>query len=305
MFKKALRLIIILSIFILFCVLYADKLEYLLPEEYKISDKDLEIIFIDVGQGDSTLVITPNKKTILIDAPGIPYWSKIYSLEPAENIVLDYLYSRNINKLDFIIVSHPHGDHFGGMFDILNSLKIENFIDNGYVEGDPNYVNLLEIVDKKEIPYDQLKEGDFLEIDNEVFIKVFFPPKKGFIFEGANNSSLVFKLLYGNFSILFTADIEVEVENYLCSKYKKEIKSVVLKVPHHGSRTSSSSRFIKTVSPEAAVIMCAKNNPFGHPHQEVISRYLKFKIELYRTDIDGDIKILTNGKQYTIIPNLK
>ncbi|MFN3550471.1 MAG: ComEC/Rec2 family competence protein [Endomicrobiia bacterium] len=306
MFKKSLIIIVISVILAFFCLLSADKLEYLLPEEYKISNEDLEVVFIDVGQGDCILIITPNKKTVLIDSGGIPYWAKDYGLAtPYENVALLYLSSRNIKVLNFVIITHPHGDHFGGMFDILSSLKIENFIDNGYTEGDPNYFDLLNIVDKKEIPYEQLKEGDFLEIDNEVFIKTFFPPKKGFIYEGANNSSLVFKLLYKNFSILFTGDIEIEAENYLCSRYKNEIKSTILKVPHHGSRTSSSRRFIKTVSAEAAVIMCGRNNLFGHPHQEVISRYLKFKVELYRTDIDGDIKILTNGKQYTIIPRLK
>lgn len=282
-----------------------NDIKYFLPEEYEPSKEDLEIIFIDIGQGDCILVITPYKKNLLIDAGGVPYWMDSYSLEPGKDIVVPYLLSKNIKILDFVIVTHPHGDHFGGMFAVLNFCIVKSFIDNGYLKGDPNYKDLLEIVDKQKIPYDQLKEGDFFEIDKDVSIHVFFPPKKGFIFEDANNSSLVFKLVYKDFSILLTGDIEVEAESYICSKYKNTIKSLILKVPHHGSRTSSGNRFIKAVSPEAAIIMCGKNNLFGHPHNEVISRYIKFKVDLYRTDIDGNIRIVTDGHKYTIIPSSK
>lgn len=276
------------------------KIEYLLPEEYERTKEDLEIVFIDVGQGDCTLIRTPNKKTVLIDAGGTPEWMG-GGFDPGEEIVVPYLLDHNIKKIDFVIVSHPHGDHFGGMFAVLNSLQVLEFIDNGYPHGDPGYEDLLELVDTHKIPYYQFKEGEKLELDNEITIIVFYPPKKSFPFEGANNSSIVCKLIYRNFSILFTGDIEVEAEHYICSKYKKQLKSTVLKVPHHGSRTSSSSQLIKYVSPEVAIIQCGRKNLFGHPHNETLSGYQRKKVDIYRTDKDGTIKIITDGYKYTVI----
>lgn len=292
--------------FLLFVCSYfviSTEISFLLPEEYKASSKDLDITFIDVGQGDSIFIIFPNKKVMLIDAGGSPYWMKEISWDPGEEVVVPFIKSIGINKIDYVIVSHPHGDHFGGMFSVLNSFQVGEFIDNGYTEGDIDYVDLLAVVDKKEIPYEQIKEGDKFSIDENITLDVFFPPKKGFPFEGANNSSIVLKITYKKFSVLLTGDIEYEVEQYLCSKYKNKLKSVVLKVPHHGSRTSSTKKFIKTVSPDVAVISCGKNNMFGHPHEEVVSRYKKLKVDLYRTDINGNIKILSNGEEYTVIPN--
>ncbi len=302
--KKIITICLITIFFVLcyknFCIA-EEKCLYVLPEEYNRTEKDLEIVFLNVGQGDCAFVLTPNKQKLLIDAGGSPYWMGEDAWDPGENVVVPYLKSRGVTILDYVIVSHPHGDHFGGMFSVINSFKIKNFVDNGYLNGDPNYADLLKLVDVKEIPYEQLKEGDEFELEPQIKIKTFFPPKKGFLFEGANNSSLVFKICYNKFSILFVGDIELEVEQYLCSKYKNDLQSVVLKVPHHGSRTSSSVRFIKTVKPQVGIICCGKNNMFGHPHNEVISRYNKFKVDIYRTDVDDDIIILSNGEIYTVI----
>lgn len=297
----------ILFLIFLFCPVYCRedvrKVVYLLPEEYKYTKDDLEINFIDVGQGDCTLVTTPCGKNLLIDAGGSPYWMGEDRWDPGENVVVPYLMENSIKTLDMLIVSHPHGDHFGGMFAVLNSVKVLNFIDNGYLEGDPDYSDLLKIVENKKIPYDQFKEGDTFEIEPNIFLIVYYPPRNGFPFEGANNSSIVAKIRYKNFSVLFPGDIEIEAENYICSKYKKELNSTVLKVPHHGSRTSSSVQFIKCVSPEVAVICCGKNNMFGHPHNEVVARYVKRKVDVYRTDLNGSIKVITNGTEYTVIPD--
>ncbi len=240
---------------------------------------------------------------MLIDAGGIPYWMETTIWDPGKEVVVPYINSTGVDKIDYVIVSHPHGDHFGGMFSVLDSFKIGEFIDNGYTEGDPNYSDLLEIVDKKELRYEQIKEGDKFVIDENITLETFFPPKNGFPFEGTNNSSIVLKITYKNFSVLFAGDIESDVEYYISSKYKNKLRSIILKVPHHGSRTSSTVKFIKTVSPEVAVISCGRNNMFGHPHNEVIMRYKKMKVEIYRTDIDRNIRVLTNGDEYTVFTN--
>jgi competence protein ComEC len=274
--------------------------KYLLSEEYVRSKKDLEIVFLDVGQGDCSFIKTPSGVTILIDAGGSPYWLGEDAYDPGESVVVPYLKSRGITTLDYVIVTHPHGDHFGGMFAVLKDLKVKSFIDNGYTEGDPNYKDLLDIVDKRNIPYEQIKEGDVIEIDKDVVIKVFYPLQKGFLFSDTNNSSIVFKLIYKNFSVLFTGDAEIDLENYLVNKHKKELSSTVLKVPHHGSRTSSSVKFIKTVNPQVAVIMCGRKNFFGHPHNETVSRYNKLSIDLYITAQEGNVIVLSNGEMFTV-----
>ena len=128
--------------FVCIQIVTCDELSFLLPEEYKTSQKDLDITFIDVGQGDSIFIIFPNKKTMIVDAGGSPYWMGEDSWDPGKEVVVPYIRSAGIKKLDYVIVSHPHGDHFGGMFSVLTSLEIGEFIDNGYTEGDPNYVDL-------------------------------------------------------------------------------------------------------------------------------------------------------------------
>lgn len=296
--RKILPLIFFVSV--LFCSSNSKKAEYLLPEEYQRSTKDLEVVFLDVGQGDCIFIKTPKGKTLLVDAGGAPYWAGDSAFDPGEEIVVPYLKGRGIDSLDYVIVTHPHGDHFGGMFAVLNKIKVKNFIDNGYAEGDPNYKDLLTVVDKKEIPYDQLKETDKFEVDKDIRITVFFPPPKGFPFEGANNSSIVFKLEYKKFSVLFCADAETEVEDYISNRYKNILESNVIKVPHHGSRTSSSMRFLKLVKPEVGIIMSGKRNMFGHPHSEVVNRYQKLKVDLYNTAVDGTVVIFSDGEKYTI-----
>jgi len=292
--------ILLFILFFITNIFATEKAEYLLYEEYSRSKTDLEIVFLDIGQGDCSFIRTPSGVTILVDAGGSPYWLGDSAYDPGESIVVPYLKSRGIETLDYVIVTHPHGDHFGGMFAVLRSIKVKSFIDNGYAEGDPNYKDLLDLVDKKNIPYEQIKENDEINIDKDIFIKVFFPPQKGFLFDSTNNSSIVFKLRYKNFSTLFTGDAEEDLENYLVSRHKKDINSTVLKVGHHGSRTSSSVRFIKTVKPEVAVIMCGKKNFFGHPHSEVVSRYNKLSIDLYVTAQEGSVMVLSNGTSYTV-----
>ncbi len=281
-----------------------QRAEYLLKEEYVRSQKDLEVIFLDVGQGDCSFIKTPSGKTLLVDGGGSPYWLGEDVWDPGKNVIIPYLKSRNIQELDYIIISHPHGDHFGGIFAVLENIKVKTFIDNGYVEGDPNYKDLLLLVKRKVLVYEQVKEGDEIKLDKDIFIRVYFPPKRGFPFEGGNNSSIIFSLIYKNFSVLFTGDAEMDLENYLISKHKNSINSNVLKIPHHGSRTSSTVRFIKTVNPDVGIFSTGRKNRFGHPHREVVSRYSKLNVDIYNTAEEGNIVVLSDGERFTVYSNV-
>lgn len=257
----------------------------------KIIPKDLKIYFIDVGQGDSTLIVTPHNKTILIDGGG----SESYDV--GKNTLLPYLLDRKITKIDYIIISHADMDHIGGILTILEELKVEKVIVGKQYESSENYEEVLKIVKEKKIFVKQVSKGDKLNIEKDMQI-VFLFPDEGLISENSlNNNSLVFKLIYKQFSTLFTGDIEKIAEEKLIEMYGESnvLKSTVLKVAHHGSKTSSIDSFLQKARPQIALIGVGKNNLYGHPNEAVIERLQAINCKIYRTDEMGEIKIKVNN----------
>lgn len=270
----------------------------------------LKIVFFDVSQGDGILIITPNGKNLLIDTgPGKGMLVQesepgklVTEIDAGKEVIVPYLRSHNIT-LTGIIITHPHSDHFGGCLSILESGFIPRwFADAGVSASHPDYYKLLQYVEKNRIKYKILTPQEKIDLDPEVNIEVLGPVQKypsEVVDRAINNSSIVLKLEYKNFSVLFTGDIEIFAEMDLL-EYKDKLKSKILKVAHHGSFTSTSEPFLDYVSPEVAIISCGKGNPFGHPHQETIDKLQKRKIKIYRTDQNGNITILTNGDNYWV-----
>ena len=229
---------------------------------------DLEIYFIDVGQGDSTLIVTPNNKKILIDGGGS------HSYDVGKNTLIPYLLDRKINKLDYVIISHFDQDHVGGILSILKEMKVEKVVigKQGGISEQYNY--FCEIIKKKQIQVVIVQKGDILSVDKDVKIRVLFPRSDLIQDNILNNNSLVFKLEYEAFKILFTGDIEEEAEEQLLKLYKNgELKADILKVAHHGSKTSSTEKFIKVLNSKIALIGVGQNNKFGHPNSTVINKF--------------------------------
>lgn len=252
--------------------------------------KTLEIKFIDVGQGDATLITTKYNKKILIDGGGSEFNS---SFDVGEKTLLPYLLKHKINKLDYVVISHFDSDHIGGLFTIIEELSVDNLIIGKQYENSENYKKLMKIVKDKKIKLQIVDAGDRINIDKLTHIDVLWPYSKNIIKENIlNNNSLVCKLIYEDFSMLFTGDIEEIAEKRILSIYKEELKSTVLKVPHHGSNTSSNQEFIKAIFPKIALIGVGQNNIFGHPNEEVIQRLEKYNIKIFRTDKNGEIKII-------------
>lgn len=254
--------------------------------EYSKALKELKIYFIDVGQGDSTLIVTPNLKTILVDGG------------EEENILVNYLLDRRIKTIDYILISHFDSDHCNGLIDVIEKLKVKNILISEQAYYSDEYINIAKIINKKRINTIFVKQGDILKIDKNVEIKIIYPPKD-LEYEDLNNNSIVAKLKYINFSMLFTGDIEKSEEKIL-EKYEisKELKSTILKVSHHGSKTSSSEKFLETINPKIALIGVGKDNKFGHPNAVVIERLKKINCRIYRTDEMGeiDIKVSEEGE---------
>ena len=258
----------------------------------KISPNNFKVYFIDVGQGDSTLIITPQGKTILIDGGG----SENYDV--GKNILLPYLLDRKVTNLDYVIISHFDTDHVGGILTVLEELNVKKVITGKQYESSENYEKFLRIVKSKNILVKQVQKGDMINVENDVKIKVLFPEEKMIEENSINNNSLVFKLMYKEFSILFTGDIERISEERLVKLYSNTniLKSTILKVAHHGSKTSSIQEFLELVHPKIALIGVGKNNLYGHPNQEVIERLEVFCAKIYRTDNEGEITIEVNKR---------
>lgn len=231
----------------------------LLTRIVRIINPTLKIYFIDVGQGDSTLIVTPKNKKILIDGG-----------EGKTNVLFQYLLDRRINKIDYIIISHFDSDHCNGLIEIIEKMRVENIVMSKQSKESEEYKKILEIIKQKNIKVSSVKAEDEIIIEKNLYIKILNPADK-LEFQDLNNNAIVAKLVYKDFSMLFTGDIEKAEEN-LAKKYKNELKSTILKVAHHGSKTSTSEEFLKYVEPQIALIGVGENNKFGHPNQITIEK---------------------------------
>lgn len=225
----------------------------------RVINPTLKIYFIDVGQGDCTLIITPKGKKILIDGG-----------EGKNEILLPYLLDRGINKIDYIIISHFDSDHCNGLIEVMEKIKVGKVIVSKQPGESEEYRNILEIIKRKNIEAYVVKAQDRITIEKDLYINILNPAGK-LEFNDLNNNAMVAKLIYKNFSMLFTGDIEKAEEN-IAQKYKNNLKSTILKVAHHGSKTSTNEEFLKYVEPQIALIGVGENNKFGHPNQQTIEK---------------------------------
>lgn len=254
-----------------------------------LSSADLTVTFINVGQiGDSILIQSPSQKNILIDG-GLWYAGK--------EIIVPVLQRKNIQKLDTVVLTHPHGDHYGGLEYILKYYEVGEVIDTGIDAPVEAYWDFLSAVKKNAAEYKFAVGGEKYDWGGVSAVVLNAKNEKLYGREFYNNHSIVIKLIHDKISFLFTGDIEKEAEAFLVSK---DIKSTVLKVAHHGSSTSSTYEFIKKVNSEVAVITVGYPNDYGLPVPATVEKYRQLGIKLYRTDIDGNIEIISDGKSLKI-----
>ena len=265
--------------------------------------QEIKIYFVDVGQGDSTLIQTIEGKNILIDGGG----SEFGSFDVGESILLPYLLDRRITTIDYLMISHFDSDHIGGVFAILENLKVKNIIISKQGETSENLKKFYEITNNKGIRTIIVKKGDIVEIDKYSHFEILFPEDNLIEDNILNNNSIVARFNSLNFSILFTGDIEEIAEKRLCELYSgtDKLEAFVLKVAHHGSKTSSTEEFLELVKPKIALIGVGKNNNFGHPNIDVIERLENMGSKIYRTDNCGEIIIRINREKLQIHTKIK
>lgn len=240
-------------------------------------NQNLEINFIDVGQGDSCLIISPFNKKILIDA-GEGETQNIYDY--GKNVVLPYLLDKKISNLDYVIISHFDSDHAGGVIEILENVKVKNIIISRQYEEIDCLKKVIQICKEKNINIIIVKAGDILKIDKYLKVRILWPDEENKIEENQiNNNSIVARLECFDFKMLFTGDIEQIAERAILEEHSLNslLESTVLKVAHHGSKTSTTEEFLKKVNPKLALIGVGKDNKFGHPNEEVLERFQKYR----------------------------
>lgn len=239
---------------------------------YQNIPKSCQFHFIDVGQGDSMLVTTPTGKTMLIDGGG---QRDTKSFDVGKNTLLPYLLKKRITKIDFVLISHFDSDHVNGLLTIMKEIKVKCVIIGKQFESCDNYEAFIKIVKDKKIKVHVVEAGQRIKIEKNLYFDILWPSSEEVISENSiNNNSLVCKLSYQKFSILFTGDIEQIAEKAILEKYKgtNVLQSTILKVAHHGSKSSSTEEFLKAIKPKIALIGVGKNNTFGHPNAGVLER---------------------------------
>ncbi|WP_096199847.1 S-layer homology domain-containing protein [Bacillus sp. FJAT-45350] len=259
--------------------------QFKLPIEDIQVQGDLTVHFLDVGQGDSSLLLLPNGKTVLIDA----------GTQMAGQKVVSYLKQAGISSIDLVVATHAHADHIGGLLPIFEEFEIKQVLDSGRTHTTLTYLNYLELIDQMDIPFDIAEVGTELTIDPSVKMTVL---NTGSEQKSLNDSSVSLKIDYNQISLLFTGDAEQLSEGEMTGNF--DLSSQILQVGHHGSRTSSNPTFLDNAQPEVAILSYGEGNRYNHPHDDIVQRLKAYGATVYSTADSGDIIVVTDGVNYEV-----
>jgi len=252
----------------------------------------LEIVFIDVGQGDAVLLKSPRGKFVLVDGGG----SQLYDV--GSKTVLPYLHRRGIRYLDMVVNTHPDIDHLKGLESVVGEIQAAYLGLPESIINCKEYQKLKGFAADKSIPIVPLRTGQLINLEEDIEIKVLHPDCKSYSGNQFNQESVVLQVEYGDFSAILSGDIPAEVMPEVLNE--AEIPTILVKVPHHGSKGSLCPGFYQKLRPRYAVISVAENNPFGHPHQSVLDVLAREGIKVLRTDQDGAVVVRSDGAEFTI-----
>jgi competence protein ComEC len=244
----------------------------------------LEVHFIDVGQGDAILIMTPDGSTALIDG-GL-----------SNGQAMDYLQSLGLDRIDVIIATHPHQDHIAGLVDIMQTFDVGGVWQPGSTNTTLAFERFLTTIVHEGIPFHDAGTGDVIPLGALSLDVLYGVPQAA----NLNNTSLVLRLTYGDISFLFTGDAERAVEQFLVSANPDRLRSTVLKMGHHGSSTSATPAFVDAVHPQIAVYSAGSGNAYGHPHASPLSNVSAVGATVFGTDVDGTVIITTDGESYRV-----
>ncbi len=275
-------------------------------------DGKLHVDYLDVGQGDSALLTMPDGTTMLIDGGGRPNidWNRADVLDAderferdtrsiGERVVSEYLWSRGLDHVDYIVPTHADADHIDGLNDIANNFRVRGAIVARTPASDREYLRFAQTMKSAGVPIEKIGAGDVMRLGDVAIDVVWPPPSDEANAPWRNNDGAVLRVLYGNQAFLFTADIEKEAEARILQA-QTELRSNVVKVAHHGSRTSSTESFIEATRASLAIISVGRTSIFGHPHREVVERWRASGARVMTTGEKGTISVVTDGTRLSI-----
>lgn len=283
--QNKLRYSIIVSIILIFGTFWSkenvESIKNEVPAKENASTANLQVYFIDVGQADSIL-IRSDKEAMLVDAGN-----------NEDGIVLvKYLKEQGIDQLRYVIATHPHEDHIGGMDDIINNFTVETVLMPDVTHTTKTFEDLLKAMDENDLSITIPSVGEEYKLGEARFVIV--APEVETDTSNLNNASIGFRLINGNNTFLMCGDAEKPSENEML-RNGLELSSQVYKVSHHGSNTATTNDFLKAISPEYAIISCGEDNAYGHPHEETIEKLSKMGVKILRTDMNGTIIAISDG----------
>ncbi|MDO5569156.1 MAG: MBL fold metallo-hydrolase [bacterium] len=253
-------------------------------DENNVQNSTIKVHYIDVGQGDSIFIELPNQQTMLIDA----------GESSKGQIVSNYITKLDYSKIDYLIGTHPHTDHIGGLAHIINNFDIGKIYMPKAISTSKTYENLLNTISAKALTISTAKAGVNILTSDNLSINIIAPNSDSY--SNLNNYSAVIKINYGNRKFLFMGDAETKSEREITT----DVTADVIKIGHHGSDTSSGQTFVNRVKAEYAIIMVGANNQYNHPYQSIIDRWTNIGAKIYRTDLNGTIIITSDGTSLNV-----
>ncbi|HUR98464.1 MAG TPA: ComEC/Rec2 family competence protein, partial [Pyrinomonadaceae bacterium] len=263
-------------------------------------DGKLTVDFLDVGQGDSALITFPNGVTVLVDGGGqMDFKNDDSDFEPdtrriGEAVVSEFLWAKGYSHIDYLVATHADADHIQGLSDVARNFHIGSILIGTIADGDPEFSELMKVAQLRTIRVTTVRRGDVLSI-GEATIEVLNPAENLPAGRSSNNASVVIKVSFGECSFLMTGDIEKEAEDELLAISSLDLRVDVIKVAHHGSRTSSTKGLVDRLGAHTAVISVGRKSRFGHPHREVVERWRNSGANVFKTGDKGTITIATDG----------
>ena len=258
---------------------------------YQGSGNELEVVFMDVGQGDAILIKSPYGQNVLIDGgpdnkviqelgSNLPFWER---------------------SLDLVILTHPHADHITGLVEVLKRYKVEKILWTGVLHTSPDYLAWLDVIKEKNIKTGKVDRRQIIEMGEDLRLEILYPISdwQGKHAENLNNNSVATLLVHGENSILLTGDAEEEEEEELMRLYP-DLQVDIFKAGHHGSNTASTADFLDMIQPEIVTISCGVDNKFGHPHLRTLRNLEKRDISVWRTDLGGEITVWSDGENIQV-----
>lgn len=276
--KKISKRKILIVLYVTILVVLIIWFFYLFQNENK--KQIMKVVFLDVGQGDAIYIQAPNKKQILIDG------GRDKKVITQLNKVMPF----SDRSLDVVIGTHPDADHIGGLYHLLKSYSVGVMLEPGAISSSNIYKSLEGRIENKKIPHMIARRGMSIVLDkeNDVVLKILYPDENPVGWE-SNDASIIAMLYYGDTKVLLTGDSSIEKELYLVKKDDENLQANILKLGHHGSRTSSAKEFLEKVNPDISIISAGKDNSYGHPHPEVISLLNSLGLKYLETSKEGNI----------------